>query len=307
MRVFACVCLFALAFMPGIAGAQSTEDQLESTRSAIDETAERWFEAHNDAAALDARIAQLEQDIKSAEARAANARSVAKTRALVMYKGAGMDVANLVGDTIIESARRAELIGSANAQNTAAIDELIESVNALKEQHEQLVASRADLGDALEGVASEREALDAQLSDLQDQATREASRTAQARRPVVHKAETVASEPVAAPTAPPEPTPPPAPVSAAPPAGAVSPHHNHPFLVCTRQIESNGNYSIVSSNGLWHGAYQFLPSTWNATASHAGRTDLVGVLPSRASAYDQDEMAYALYQWQGNSPWGGRC
>jgi hypothetical protein len=87
----------------------------------------------------------------------------------------------------------------------------------------------------------------------------------------------------------------------------VSPHHNDPFLVCTRAHESGGNYSVVSSSGLYYGAYQFLPSTWTATAAHAGRMDLVGVLPSHASAYDQDEMAWTLYQWQGNGPWGGRC
>ena len=57
----------------------------------------------------------------------------------------------------------------------------------------------------------------------------------------------------------------------------------------------------------YYGAYQFAPTTWNVTASHLGRLDLVGVLPSQASQYDQDEMAWALYQWQGNAPWGGRC
>ena len=86
----------------------------------------------------------------------------------------------------------------------------------------------------------------------------------------------------------------------------VSPHHNDPFLVCTRARESNGDYSVVSPSG-YYGAYQFSPTTWNVTASHAGRLDLVGVLPSHASPYDQDEMAWALYQWQGNGPWGGRC
>jgi hypothetical protein len=77
--------------------------------------------------------------------------------------------------------------------------------------------------------------------------------------------------------------------------------------VCTRARESRGNYSVVSASGLYHGAYQFAPTTWNATASHAGRVELIGVLPSRASAYDQDDMAWTLYQWQGNRPWGGRC
>jgi peptidoglycan endopeptidase LytE len=78
-------------------------------------------------------------------------------------------------------------------------------------------------------------------------------------------------------------------------------------LACTRQIESGGNYSIVSSDGLYYGAYQFLKTTWNSTANHAGRPELVGVPPNQASVYDQDDMAWVLYQWQGSAPWGGRC
>ena len=70
--------------------------------------------------------------------------------------------------------------------------------------------------------------------------------------------------------------------------------------------ESGGNYAINTGNG-YYGAYQFLPSTWDTAASHAGRRDLVGVLPSSASAFDQDELAWSLYQWQGKGPWGGRC
>jgi hypothetical protein len=78
------------------------------------------------------------------------------------------------------------------------------------------------------------------------------------------------------------------------------------FLACTRSRESNGIYNINTGNG-YYGAYQFLPSTWNATAEHAGRSDLVGMLPSDVSPADQDAMAQHLYAWQGNSPWGGRC
>ena len=90
-------------------------------------------------------------------------------------------------------------------------------------------------------------------------------------------------------------------VGAASNDGRVSPHHNDPFLVCTRAHESAGNYGVVSSTG-YYGAYQFAPTTWDTTAVHAGRHDLVGVLPSLASPYDQDEMAWTLYQWQGNGP-----
>src|SRR5256885_7481681 len=55
------------------------------------------------------------------------------------------------------------------------------------------------------------------------------------------------------------------PTASPPPSGGgSSPHHNDPFLVCTRARESGGNYGVVSSGGTYYGAYQFLPSTWNA-------------------------------------------
>jgi hypothetical protein len=74
-----------------------------------------------------------------------------------------------------------------------------------------------------------------------------------------------------------------------------------------RQRESGGNYGVVNPSGPYLGAYQFLQSTWNVTASHAGRGDLVGLPANLASAYDQDQMAWTLYQWQGTGPWGGSC
>ena len=55
----------------------------------------------------------------------------------------------------------------------------------------------------------------------------------------------------------------------------------------------------MNPSGPYYGAYQFLASTWNITARHAGRLDLVGVIPSNASPADQDAMAWSLYQWQG--------
>ena len=92
-----------------------------------------------------------------------------------------------------------------------------------------------------------------------------------------------------------------------PASDRVSSHHDEPFLVCTRQMESGGNYSIDSSNSAYHGAYQFYGPTWNATAQHQGWNYLVGLDPHHASVFEQDEMAWALYQWQGRAPWGGRC
>jgi hypothetical protein len=83
--------------------------------------------------------------------------------------------------------------------------------------------------------------------------------------------------------------------------------HDDPFLTCVRARESGGNYSVVNPAGPYLGAYQFLQATWNATANHAGRNELVGVPPNVASPYDQDDMAWSLYQWRGAGPWGGGC
>lgn len=93
--------------------------------------------------------------------------------------------------------------------------------------------------------------------------------------------------------------------------------HARPFLVCTRAHESD--VSDVNHNGLhdggyraynpagYKGAYQFAQSTWDRTAVYAGYDWLVGRDPRDVSDYEQDVMAWELYLWQGNRPWGGRC
>ena len=87
-----------------------------------------------------------------------------------------------------------------------------------------------------------------------------------------------------------------------------APHHDDPFLACTRARESHGNYGVVSGSGLYYGAYQFSPTTWNIDREPRGpRRSHRRACRSRASAYDQDDMAWTLYQWQGKGPWGGRC
>jgi hypothetical protein len=90
--------------------------------------------------------------------------------------------------------------------------------------------------------------------------------------------------------------------------------HLHPFLVCTRSHESShtppaydDGYDAVNPSGKYRGAYQFSRSTWDTTAEHAGRPDLIGVDPAAASVVDQDLMALHLYRWQGADPWLGRC
>ena len=144
--------------------------------------------------------------------------------------------------------------------------------------------------------------------DEQAQAAAQAEAAAQAATTTTTAAPTTTAA-AAAPettttTAPP---PPPAPVAPAPaPTGGMTAAEAS-FLHCVKMRESGGNYSVVSANGLYYGAYQFHRSTWDNTASHAGRGDLVGVPPNMASPADQDAMALHLYRWQGPAPWGGYC
>jgi Transglycosylase-like domain len=214
-----------------------------------------------------------------------------------------------MGDNALDLARRAQLIDRANATNVDAINELTASIDDLRAQRKEVDSERASQAKAVKSVAAERESLDANLESLEAKASREDQATIAARN---RRALSLAAA-TAAPTAPVAHTvsidaPPPAPAgNPAPSSGGSSSHHNDPFLVCTRARESGGNYGIASADGLYYGAYQFLPSTWDVTANHAGRGDLVGVLPNRASVSDQDEVAWTLYQWQGKGPWGGRC
>ena len=306
----------AFVLAPAPAHAQSAQERLSATRNAIDNAAQHFFDAQNHAATVKERLRALEHELGNAEARVAAAKTVASQRALTMYEGASVQYATVLGDNPIDFARRVQLIDHANARNFEAIDELKASIDQLRAQRKTLAAERIEQDRAVRAAASERAHLDATLTSLRAEVRQEAE-VAAAANAARHRstASSTSTSPSArgsngaSTTTPPDapsasnPSAPPPP----PPAGnGVSAHHNDPFLVCTRQRESGGDYTVISADG-YYGAYQFLPSTWDAIASHAGRLDLVGVLPNRASEYDQDEMAWALLQWQGKAPWGGRC
>lgn len=81
--------------------------------------------------------------------------------------------------------------------------------------------------------------------------------------------------------------------------GGPTPEQWHALRMC----ESSNNYQAVSPNGLYYGAYQFYQGTWDSTARHAGRGDLVGIVPSQAAPADQDLLARVLYERRGSRPW----
>lgn len=141
-------------------------------------------------------------------------------------------------------------------------------------------------------------------------AAEEAERVAEAERlaaeEIARTSTTTAPPTTAPPTTTAAPAPPPtaavAPTSDdAPPAPAPGQPTAAQWNVL-RQCESGGNYSIVSANGLYRGAYQFSQPTWDGVAGRSFPR-LVGVDPATASPADQDAMALSLWLSSGWSPW----
>jgi TolA-binding protein len=296
---------------PPVASAGSVSD----LRVSIDEVAQEWFDAQADVRRLDAKIVATQQQIDDLERRARELQEQATDRAVEMYVGD----ANRFGQVFeqasaIDSARRVELIGRANASSTQTFDALSKLTDELVAHRDALKESRRELGSARDALERNRITLGEELDVARRDAAQAAAATRRARANAGRgstdgdgngRPRPAAPRPVDETVALPVAVVPPAP--AVPVVQTAHPMHDHPFLVCTRSRESRGIYTVVSASGLYYGAYQFLRDTWDVTALHAGRSELVGVPPNTASEFDQDDLAWALYQWQGNDPWGGRC
>lgn len=297
------------AFAP-FAHAQ-TSSSASDLRAQADALSSKYFSALERVSSLDDDITRNEQLRDDLLARAKAARAAARARALVAYTSAGTQLATLVdGNDTLETARRAHLIDEVNAHDQDVYDTLHKATRALHKQEQELRDTRQAQADALDELKAQGAAVDAKLAQAEAQEQAAAAQAAAAKAADTTTTTAGGAPAAAAPTTtsttvalPSTPTPPPD-YSGTP---GVSPHHDDPFLTCVRQRESGGNYSVVNPSGPYLGAYQFLESTWNVTAAYAGRSDLVGLPANLASPYDQDEMAWALYQWQGKGPWGGSC
>ena len=68
-----------------------------------------------------------------------------------------------------------------------------------------------------------------------------------------------------------------------------------PQLEAIAQCESGGDPTAVSSNGMYHGKYQFAVETWAAMGGSG--------LPSQAPEAEQDMRAAMLYERSGPGQW----
>ena len=70
---------------------------------------------------------------------------------------------------------------------------------------------------------------------------------------------------------------------------------NNPDWQALAKCESGGNPSIISSNGLYHGLYQFNIETWQGVGGTG--------LPSQVTVEEQTKRAKILYNLRGSQPW----
>lgn len=315
ITIWSVIAMVAFTLLPIDRASASTADDLAAATAAIDELAERFFAAQREAAAIERDIAAIEQRQTSIAEAARDARRHARAEALALYQGAGSggSVSSLLGGRdVMDTARRSTLLRVAGENSRGALDRYAALTREGRDALADLEARRAHQAEVVAGLAQDEQALQARLADLQARYQQEqrAAAEAEAAAALAARAAEPATTDGTSPdnggtstTNPPRPDPidPPP-----PPEPGVHPHHDDPFLSCVRQRESRGVYTAVNPAG-YYGAYQFASSTWDATAAHAGRPALIGVRPDRASPWDQDDLAWVLYQWQGMAPWGGGC
>jgi hypothetical protein len=288
--------------------ASDARSRVEAARRAANAEGDRYMKALSDFEGLRTQATDVEVSITQGEQRAAALRRIVRKRAARAYMGAGSNLPSLlsVGD-VADMMRSDKLMAKANMNDTEALSLLNTQQADLQTKRDSLRQLQAQQGSALAALQSASKKADALLAAAtSDQTAVQARLAAQAAakratrtsRPPTRRTASIAAV-VPAPS-------PPSTGGGGSGGGGGAPSGDA-FLACVRQRESRGNYTVVNPSGPYYGAYQFLSSTWNVTARHAGRLDLVGVLPSNASPADQDAMAWHLYQWQGSGPWGGSC
>jgi hypothetical protein len=266
------------------AGAQQgPSGGVAEAQARADRAASAYIDALAKSQQVDAEIGDIHRSMAELEQRVTELRGTAQVHALAAYKRSGTPVVAVLGADApaMDSARRTILLDLLNTRDDDAAAELRKAREGLQSRQRDLEDAQQQHRTLLAQLKSEEDRLNAELSAAQNQ-----------RRVALTGAPAGGAL---------------APLTDYVPRPGEHPRHNDPFLVCTRGIESKGNYQAYNASGPYLGAYQFTQSTWNATANHAGRGELIGVDPRDASEYDQDDMAWTLYEWKGKSPWGGRC
>jgi hypothetical protein len=300
------------------AQASPNAQSVAELRAQADAIASRYFDALARYQALDRQIDENRHQVAVLAARARKARARARARALSAYRTSTVRLTTIIAsDDALAFARRSRLVDEVNHRDQNVFNSLRAATRRLDSTRRELESDRQQQADALADLRNQSAVMDAKLALAQQLAQVEAQKVAAliaappATTPAPAPAAVAETAPSTVATTSTTTTTLAAPVKPVPPpyggTSGTNPHHGDPFLTCVRTRESGGNYGVVNPAGPYLGAYQFLQATWNATANHMGRPELVGVPANTATPYDQDDVAWALYQWQGAAPWGGRC
>lgn len=268
----------------------SGDATVQSLRQAADAASGAYFTELAKSQTLQAQIDTLTAELPKLRADEQSRLRAAADRAVSAYEASGSQLGAIItsGD-LLTAARRAHWLEQLDAVDNRALSDLRQAVGRLDTQQRALHTAQQTEATTLADLQARGRDIDVQLT------------AAEARQRQLDAAAQQATPAAGAPTGGGSPG------GSYTPTPGSNPHHDDPFLVCTRARESGGNYGAYNPAGPYMGAYQFLQSSWDSTANHAGRPALIGVRPNTATEYDQDDIAWSLYQWQGSGPWGGRC
>ena len=192
-----------------------------------------------------------------------------------------------------ESGLRAERVTleQQESRDQVTTNEEATAANAARQTATQLASKQSEItGELAVAVAQQQAAQTAAATEAVQSAQAKAAAAAAARasRPTPSSSSSAAA--------------------AQPPPGSSSADPTlPPFLQCVLQVESGGNYGAVSPGGTYMGGFQFSQPTWNEAAELAGMPQLINVPPNQATPAEQDDLAIALYDADGQQPWDDSC
>src|SRR3989440_6680405 len=193
---------------------------------------------------LDVQIAGIQESMARLEERVTALRGTAQIHALAAYKRSGTPVVALLTSDApaMDSARRTVLLDYVNARDDDAAAQLRKAREGLQSQQHDLQAAQQQQNDVVTQLKGEEDRLNAELKAAQDQRRRASAIAAPAGGGLT--------------------------LSNYVPQAGENPHHNDPFLVCTRGVESKGNYQAEKAAGPYLGPDPVTTGAGGSAAHH---------------------------------------
>src|SRR5262249_7808884 len=120
----------------------SASAAVASLRAQADQIANQYFKAMTRSHDLESELASNKQTVDDLEAKAQRARDMARARALIAYTSPHNDLATMLDSrSMLDAARRAHLINSVNARDSAVYANLRTTAEQLRDGRAALEAS----------------------------------------------------------------------------------------------------------------------------------------------------------------------